>query len=303
MMKQLIGFLLILGAFTSYGQLDSVKLQVLQEGEAKLQELGDTILTHQIFEKRQAANYAFIKQLTQTLKTENSYEYGFPNLRMVSIVNAPDNAFRVFTWQVQTKGELVRHYGAIQLNGEELQLIPLLDRSDDIANPLTHIGSNKEWVGALYYDILKETKGKKTYYFLLGLDINNPFSNKKLIDALQFTEDGQAVFGAAVFPAKNPRDLNARYILEYRGDASTSVKYNKKMRSIVFDHLIPLAERYEGAYAYYVPDGTYDALRWKQGQWIFERNIIETSFDNLEDLDQNKSKEGQSKSDEFYRPN
>jgi len=304
-MKRFLGIVfLIVTSLQLSAQLDSTKLVVLEQAQDVLKQLGDTLVLHEEFEVRKEANYNFIKQLTGALKTENSFEYEFPELKMLSIKNAPDNTFRIFTWQLANEAQQVRHFGAIQMNTPELKLIPLQDRSDDIKTPKQYVGDNKGWFGALYYNIEKEKKGKNTYYFLFGIDVNTVYSRKKIIDVLQFKDDGGVSFGAKLFPSLDG-DLttNSRFILEYKSDASTTVRYDKKLKRVVFDHLTALSGSQQGSsYAYYVPDGTFDALRWKQGKWVLEKDIIETSFENLEELENNDTPRPK-KSDDLYRPN
>ena len=89
----------------------------------------------------------------KALKTPKSFEYPFPQIERISIQYPQDSSFRIFTWQLFVGKDDYRYYGAIQLNTEELKLIPLVDRSYKIENPKHQVLNNRNWYGALYYNI------------------------------------------------------------------------------------------------------------------------------------------------------
>ena len=52
-----------------------------------------------------------------------------------------------------------------------------------------------------------------------------------------------------------------------------SLKFNVKENRILFSHLIPLNSSLNGLYDFYVPDGSVDALKFKNEKFIFEENV------------------------------
>lgn len=105
----------------------------------------------------------FIRLFVKALKTPNSFEYTFDSLYTVSRLYAPDSSFRIFTWQLQKDESYYRQEGAIQMKTKDgsLQLFPLFDASDYTSMPADSIRTNRNWIGAIYYNIiLKEYKGK-----------------------------------------------------------------------------------------------------------------------------------------------
>jgi len=292
--------LLIVMSFslTSWAQLDSLTLVDFQEKEARLAESGMDMLELETWEEREKATHSFIKELTSVLKMNQSFEYEFPNLPMVSIVPSPNKKFRTLTWQVETEGQLIRHYGAIQLEGDKTPLIPLVDRSDDMEKPERVLDNNKNWFGAIYYNIQSFRLKDKQAYLLYGIDLNSPFSTKKVVDILHFVK-GKPVFGADIFPSVHqPDKVNRRFIMEYRGSASASLRYNNELNAIVFDNLVPVSDDQEGVYAFYVPDGTYNGLVWDKNKFAVVEDIIATNFDNIRDM--RNGAEGVRKSDQIY---
>ncbi len=287
-------------------QLSKTDSITFKAAETELVKLGNAFIGSPVFEHRRDTNYQFIKKLTQTLKKPNSFYYSFPELEMVSVVYSPDSVFRIITWQLETHGTLVRHFGTIQMNSPELKMFPLLDRSDDMERPELSRGNNENWYGALYYDIQSVKLNGVDYYILFGFDSNNIYSNKKIIEPLWFNK-GIPILGEHIIESPRVKKrLVSRAIIEYKGDASTSVKYNNDKQMIILDHLAPLAEEYEGIYAYYVPDGTYDAYVWNRNKWEFVSDVVETNMENIRELYENRRKTGHSgdekKSDEFYTP-
>ena len=78
-------------------------------------------------------------------------------------------------------------------------------------------------------------------------------------------------FGAPIFKiGKKPQN---RFIIEYKEDASASMKYHEKEERILFTHLIPLSDEVKGLFDFYVPDGSVDALNLRNGKFIFQENV------------------------------
>ena len=78
-------------------------------------------------------------------------------------------------------------------------------------------------------------------------------------------------FGHPIFRSK--KQVTKRVIIEYDSKTSVSVKYHKKGKKIVMDHLVPVKKMLEGLHEYYVPNGTYDAYIYNNGKWEYKENI------------------------------
>ena len=65
-------------------------------------------------------------------------------------------------------------------------------------------------VWALYYKIIPVIKKNKTYYTLLGWDGNDMFSNKKIIEILEFKKS-KLQFGNSMFVYPNQRTKKRLY--------------------------------------------------------------------------------------------
>jgi hypothetical protein len=127
------------------------------------------------------------------------------------------------------------------------------------------------WVGAVYYDIIKTSYNGKNYYTLLGFDNNSVMSNKKWIEVMSFDNNGEPVFGGPnYFTFENDpekRKPQFRYSMEYKKEARAILQYDLDTKLIIVDHLISETDEPENKWTY-VPDGDYEAFKWQNGRWM-----------------------------------
>ncbi|RKD17505.1 hypothetical protein BCY91_16965 [Pelobium manganitolerans] len=246
--------------------------------EDSLQNLGHTILTDTLQEKRVEANYQFIKTLVDALKEKNSFYYPFNKLRdIVSVQKTEDNKFRIFTWFNQYADGTYRYFGAIQVNNpQKLELYPLLDNTQEIS-ALSDVNSAtlapNKWLGAVYYQIIPVTGIREPYFILLGWKGKSATANSKIIETLKFV-DGKPVFGADVLEASlKANQFQSRMVFDYAKTAAMMLRYVRAENMIVFDHLVPIDKRLDGVGEFYAPDLSYDGLKLKQGKWYFQENM------------------------------
>lgn len=239
----------------------------------------DTLINSQLEQNRTIASYRMIRTLKAALTKPGSFEYAFDSMPSISVLQAEDMSFRIFTWQSKLTDEAFRYYGVIQTGGKTPKLYPLVDYSEFYENPDSIVVDADRWIGALYYNIIKVKAGKKTYYTLFGWDDNNSMSSKKYIDILWFDKSGMPKFGYPLFKPEKGKSPT-RVILEYKNEASMSLNYYPDEKKILFDHTVPLSGIEEGFYFNYVPDGTMDGYQWKNGVWEFINNI---PYEILED--------------------
>ncbi len=249
---------------------ESVNTKQLQVYQDSLADLGKAMVNKEAGPERINANYQFIKTLVTALKVPNSYNFPFDSVKAVTIVNSPDNTFRIISWHVTNDDDSYRFYGAIQMNTNgALHLIPLEDYSPLLKNPEDSVVDNRKWYGAQYYKIIKVI-AEKPYYVLLGWKGYTADATKKVIEVLSFNQNGAPVFGMPVFDYKKGQK---RIIFEYTRQASMLLKYIPEQHLIVFDHLSPPDNKYKNRPEMYGPDLTYDGLRLKNGRWEFVQDM------------------------------
>ena len=218
--------------------------------------------------ERERINNMIVDNMEQVLSIEGSFSYPFDSLKNIGKIVSPDNKLRIFTWNLPYINGTHKYFGFIQYyppNENEFLLYKLIDYSDNYDSAENLILSDTSWLGALYYEIIEKKYKGFTYYTLLGFDFNSLLTAKKIIEVLYFTDNKVPVFGKAIFNYQNK--LCNRIIFEYSSKVSMSLKYNKDLKMIVFDHLSPSKPSYTGHFMYYGPDFSYDGLDFKDGIW------------------------------------
>lgn len=266
-------------------QLSDADLKYFSNLEDSLKKISTKVFYSKKEVSRFEANKRFLSLWSEILKDEKSMLYPFDSLKKdVSILIAPDNKFRLITWDMRKEDQTYAYFGFIQVNNskttkkglfkkekiEQYEMFQLLDKSSSVKTPENYVADPSKWFGMLYYDIIKSNDG---YYTLLGWDGNERLIQRKFIDVLSFKADGSPIFGKDVF--KFPGKFAKRVMFEYAGEVAMSLKYNEGRKQIVFSHLAPNTHdpTLQGQYQYYGPDGSFDALSAKKGKWVYEQDI------------------------------
>lgn len=250
-------------------KLSPEAIERLHTGEDTLALLAYAVVNDSIEQERFAACRALIQSLVRTLKVENSFQYRFDRLKSVSVLAPPDSSFRIFTWQLFVNDSTYRYFGAIQMNSPELKLFPLIDRSEEMEErPVYEALPPDRWYGTLYYTLRQFDSKEGRKYLLCGYDAFAFFEKRKVIEILSFDAAGKPVFGAPVFDKPGAKTKELRMIFEYSAEASVRVNWDEQYQMVLFDHLIPWPSPF-GRGISYVPDGSYDGLRFEKGRWKF----------------------------------
>jgi len=251
----------------------SAERKLLKEKEDSLQRLAADIILDSLTAGRMRSDSFFVKTLVRALQIKNSFFYPFDSVRGVSKLYAPDSTFRIFTWNISFDDYYSRQKGAIQIrtNDGSLKLIPLRDFSEFTPNVMDSMRTKTNWVGAVYYDIVKTTYNGKNYYTLIGFDNNTEMSNKKWIEVLTFDAKNEPIFGGGQYFSFEKDSIRLtpqfRYCLEYKKDARAILRYDPETKLIIVDHLISESDEPENKWTY-VPDGDYEAFKWQNGKWL-----------------------------------
>jgi len=236
----------------------------------------------------------FVPILVKALKTSKSFDYRFSKIDNISILYPADSSFRIFTWVIPTQDKKSNdsyglpsadinekasydYYGAIQMRADTLRLFPLIDQSSRQISPEDSIFTNKSWYGCVYYKLITKQIEDLNFYTLLGWNGADGRSTRKLADVLYFRE-GNPYFGAPVFEVKRDesKKKQMRFIHEFKADAGVSLNYDPKIDAIVFDYIKPQTEESKGTFGTYIPDGTVDGMKYKDGLWMLIPLIYES---------------------------
>jgi hypothetical protein len=284
-------FVLLLGAFSVSAQkqkllqkIDSLSLDSLRDYEIRLGGLGFSMVRDFDEEVRITSGRNFIRQFGRALRVANSYYYPFDSLKNLMVLYAPDDLFRIFTWNVATNDETFRYFGVIQMNPEKVAKLnkkeelfnsfyPLIDRSDSIGDIFFTTVDQNKWFGASYYKIIKTSFAKKDYYTLLGWDGAGPATNKKIADVLVFN-NGKPNFGAPIFDINKKRRYY-RMVFEFNNQATIALRYDDKQKYLIYENIVPNKPANAGFVEHYYPDGSFDYLLWKNGVWQKQAGFLE----------------------------
>ncbi len=249
---------------------ESGRIKQLALYEDTLINLGKKFVNDENDLERKNANYAFIKTLVSALKIPNSFLYPFDSVKSISILNSPDNRFRIFSWHIVNLDGSYRFYGTIQINtGGNLKMYPLEDYSPLLKNPEDSITNTRKWFGAQYYKIIP-VYTPNLYYVLLGWKGNTVVSTKKVIEVLSFKNEKPELGLPVLIGNGKTRD---RVVFEYARQASMLLRYIPDQNLIVFDHLSPPDPKSKNKPETYGPDLSYDGYKLKNGKWIYVENL------------------------------
>ena len=272
-MKSYLYFIfLLISTFSSFGQRvkvsqsDSTYIDSIRNYEYQLEGLSYNIINGSDKVERITSCYYFIETLKTALQIPNSFDYDFDLLKTVSSITSEDDKFRVFTWNLLLDSGKYMYFGAIQMNNpDSLELYGLYDSSDYNRNVIYGQFDNRHWMGALIYQIHHYRCKKKDYYITFGWDGQDAKTNRKVIDVMWFDDEGKPNFGEEIFDFDG--DLQSRIIFDFNDRAAMLCRYDDHEEAIVFANLVPINPLMKGVYQNYVPDGTYDYLRFEKGVW------------------------------------
>lgn len=247
---------------------DKKKLKVKEDS---LQQIARFMITDTLEVGRLLAYRDFVPTFIRALQIKNSFYYPFDSVLGISKLYAPDSSFRIYTWYVEIDDYRGWQRGFIQMKTPDgsLKGYRLFDDPEWTKDAYFNPRNATNWIGAVYYNIIKTQHQGKNYYTLFGIDREGLRSQKKWIDVLSFDEKKQPVFGGG-FSFKEDsvaKPTQSRFSIEYKKDARTFVNYEPELKMILFDHLISETDEPEFPWTF-IPDGDYEGFKWQNGMWV-----------------------------------
>jgi hypothetical protein len=284
--RKTILFLLIatfISAAAEAQKITPADLKILHKKEDSLKALAKNLIVDSLTAGRMRNDSQFVRTLVRTLQVKNSFYYPLDSVIGISKLYAPDSAFRIFTWSLSFDDYYSRQRGAIQYRTPDgsLKLIPLSDFSEFTQRPLDSVRTRSNWIGAVYYNIIKTHYNGKNYYTLFGIDDHSVRSNKKWIDVLTFDQNNQPVFGGPLFSYEKDsvkKPVQYRFAIEYKKDAGALVNFIDEEGLILVDHLISETDEPDKPYTF-IPDGDYEGFKWEKGQWVHVDKVFNYKVD------------------------
>ena len=278
----LIIFLFVLASVDAQ-KLTASDSRILKQKEDSLKFLAKSLIVDSLTAGRMRNDSLFVRTLVRGLQIKNSFYYPFDSVQGISKLYSPDSTFRIFSWSLSYDDFYSRQRAAIQFRTPDgsLKLVPLTDYSEFTAAPTDSIRTKDNWIGAVYYNIIKTQHNGKNYYTLFGFDDNSVRSSKKWIDVLSFDNRNMPVFGGNFSFEKDTarRVPQNRFYIEYKKEASALVNYDPEMNMILVDHLISESEENDKPYTF-IPDGDYEGFEWKNGKWVHINKVFDQKLED-----------------------
>ena len=255
--------------------------------------------------QKTARNEILKHWVEETVKYKEALSYSFDKLKTMGTVKSPDEAFRLFNWNIEKDDGTYEYFCYVVKPGRggKNVVIPLADRSHLMRpRPSDLALDNRKWFGALYYKVIPVKKGGKTLYTLLAWDGNNRLTTKKFVEIMHFSGSKKVKFGYPMI--KTPKGVQNRYFVEFMSEQFVTLRYSqeKKEEIIVFDHLSPKAPQLEEMYEHYVTDGSYDALRFENGYWVFVADYYAVNKEDKDKLNDPTKNNYDHDGKEFVKP-
>lgn len=219
---------------------------------------------------RDSANALVKQDLAIALSTDSAFTASFAGVP-ISHLDAPDGAFRLFTWNMPRMDGSYRYEGFLLVKERRKQkLYALRDMTGHIAQPATAQLSPENWYGAVYYDMIPVKHGGRTYYTLLGWKGFSPVETRKVIEVIRLG-GSMPRFGAPLFEAGRQR--HQRIVYAYAAQASMLLRWMPERKAIVADHLSPTRPEFAGQPAFMAPDLSFDSYTWDKDHWQLNSDI------------------------------
>jgi len=221
-------------------------------------------------------SYEISEQFKELLVNKESFAYPYDSLRRIGIRTSNDKKVKTYTWSIKLENGTHLYYGFIQKkDGKNIQVFQLKDDSRRMTGNIEYLQlDHKHWYGVNYYEIIDFKYRGKKMYALLGARNNGYVSKTKVIEILSF-KGTKAKFGKHVFKFDKVDDpervkrKQLRILMEYNHNVSMTLRYDKRYKMFVFDHLTPETSKLKDIRRFYGPDGSYDAFHFDGFKWKY----------------------------------
>lgn len=273
-MKILLYILLLIPNFTFAKKIEIDTFLVRKENDLVL--LLDKLRSSKENAEIDYNNLNFDEELRVVLNAPGVLDYPFDRLSTMSTIKSPDGVFRVFNWNIEDENQVHSHFCYVVKKGRggKNQVIKFKEDKFTLGPRPDGMLSPNRWYGGLYYKIVPIKVGRKTMYTMFAYNGGTRSSNKKILDVFWFK--GKSLrLGYPIFQdERNEEELHRRVFIEYSEKATISVRYDKGINKIIFDHLVPEVGNLKGMYEYYIPNMEYDAYFWQNNFWNYQADII-----------------------------
>ena len=226
--------------------------------------------TNDDFKKTELAN-RIQNEMIEILIEADDFYYDFPSLKNVGKVLSADEQVHMYTWNILLTDGTPQYFALFQHN--EFNGIYLMSKSDPEIPSTSGYVTETNWYGALYYEIHPIKFKDKDVYLVFGLITStNGETQHKVIDVLSFSKKAVTLGASSFLTPWTGKKKQSRVLFEYDKNAQMTLDYNKKKKTITFDHLSPVRTTSKGVEVK-GPDMSYDALVYKKDIWTYKEDV------------------------------
>lgn len=217
--------------------------------------------------RREQISDSLIAVTGEYLASDIPFEHIFSDIRYMGYYMASDSLVKIVSWNIPLNiGSNSYVCFVVRREGEEKHIHLLSGDRGTLSIDQNQQFAAEDWYGVLYYDIIPFNSDNRELYLMPGLDMNDLYTNGKVVEVMGFGEDGIPYFGEKVI--RSGDSLLSRMLFRYSSNSSMMLRYESENERMVFDHLSPAEPSFSGIYSYYGPDSSYDALEFRGGEWV-----------------------------------
>lgn len=226
--------------------------------------------TNDDFKKTELAN-RIQNEMIEVLMEADDFYYDFPSLKNVGKILSADEQVHMYTWNVLLSDGTPQYYALFQHN--EYNSIYIMSQGEPQVPATTGYVAEKDWYGCLYYDIHPIKFKDKEVYLVFGLMTSTDGEvQHKVIDVMTFSKKAIKLGAPSFMTPWTGKKKQHRVVFEYDKNAQMNIDYNKKKKTITFDHLAPVRTTSKGVEVN-GPDMSYDALVYKKDLWEYKADV------------------------------
>lgn len=248
-----------------------------QPTEEALRRLGNDYLKPENLDQSDSLAEVFADSLWAFISIDENYGKTLPSVRNLSVQLPDDQSFALYTWAVPKPRGGYSFQGFVwNRKWKGAKRIVLEDYGTPEDTPYRWLKGG-QWVGSICYDIITtKSKGEKVYTILSfrpGLSYHTKF-----IDVIELGNKRERMhFGGRIFDIRSNGDeryARRPYRLQFRYNSqlSAAVRWDRKHRGIICDHLAPSKAELVERWFSYGPDFSYDKIYWSSGKWRMEES-------------------------------
>ncbi|MCQ2253008.1 MAG: hypothetical protein MJZ61_06135 [Bacteroidales bacterium] len=249
------------------------------DGEERIARLMDKALAAESDSVRKAMAYEAANELSYLLDNNGAFEYQFPGLPNFSSVYSENHKVRVITFGTAlSRGRYIYHGYVMYCHNTKVTITRLYDDQGQTPNPDKANMQANNWLGAIYYEISQFGSKKNPVYALCGWDGHSMITNRKVLEQMTIDYSGKPVFGGRFQTSiqKGRQEVAvggfSRMIFTYNEKATMSLKYDKRLKMVVADHL-SVNPGMENNPTLKGPDFSFDGYGYKDGEWFYVGDV------------------------------